>query len=65
MGDDDARNEVARLKAEFDQAKEGIRQVPGLLWVFFSEAVAEGFSEEQAMMLTLEYMNITCGGSDE
>jgi hypothetical protein len=49
MGDDP----IARLRAEMDQSREGLREYAGGLWAFYSQCVSEGFSVDQAFGLTV------------
>jgi hypothetical protein len=56
MNNDDDDDDMARLRAEMDQAKEGSREFAKNLWAFYSECRAQGFNEDQAMALTLTYM---------
>jgi hypothetical protein len=57
MGDE--FDPIARMRAEMDQAREGIKEIPGVLWGFYTSAVEAGFSEAEAFRLTLKYMAVT------
>ncbi|HMF60997.1 MAG TPA: hypothetical protein VK595_11535 [Vicinamibacterales bacterium] len=52
MGDDP----IARLRAEMDQAREGMKEMAGSLWAFYSELTGQGFTSEQAFAMTLALM---------
>jgi len=54
MSDHDA--ELARLRAEMDQGREGMREFAGTVHVFFDALVQAGFSEEHALHLTTAWM---------
>lgn len=48
MNEDD----LARMRAESDQAREGLKEVASNLWAFYAELRQEGFTRTQAMSLT-------------
>jgi len=48
-GDDD----IARLRAEFDQSREAFKELGGNCWSLYSEAVSNGFDPMQALQLTI------------
>jgi hypothetical protein len=59
---------LARLRAEMDQAREGLKEVAANLHAFFEESVEQGFSEEQAFRLTRDFlaqMSRAAGGDGE
>jgi hypothetical protein len=47
---------LARLRAEMDQAREGVKEFMGTLRAFYSTALEEGFSEEAALRLTRDFL---------
>lgn len=61
----DHEAELARLRAELDQAKEAMGELAGSLWRFYSDAVEAGFTEAQAMTLTLGFLKAGLGGGDQ
>lgn len=56
---------VARLRAEMDQQLAGLKEVAANLWGFYSEAVEQGFTPDQAMMLTLGLLSSWSHGSSD
>jgi hypothetical protein len=52
----DDSDDMARLRAEMEQAKEGGKEFAKNLWAFYSECVEQGFDTDQAMALTITYM---------
>jgi len=55
MGDD-FQSEVARMRAEMDQAMEGVKEVGRSVKVFYDALREQGFDETQAMRLTCEFV---------
>ena len=53
MPDDDP---IARLRAEMDQAKEGMKEFAANLWAFHCAARDQGFSREEAFTLTRDFL---------
>ena len=47
---------IARLRAEADQAREGAREYAGTLWSFHSSLRDEGFTPDEALMLTQTFL---------
>lgn len=45
-------DEIARMRAEIDQAREGLKEMGGILADFYKQLVASGLSEDQALDLT-------------
>lgn len=56
---------IARLRAEMDQAKEGAREYVGTLWAFYSAALEEGFTVDQAFQMTCLMLTTALSGSGE
>ena len=54
MGDDDP---IARLRAEMDQTKEGVREFAGTLRAVYTGLVGEGFDATQAFTLTVTFLS--------
>jgi hypothetical protein len=52
-------DDIARLRAESDQAKEGMKEFAGNLWAFYSALLEEGFDPSQAITLTLSFLGET------
>lgn len=52
----DEQDDMARLRAEMDQAKEGVREFAKTLWAFYSELTAQGFSEPAALALAIQFL---------
>jgi hypothetical protein len=50
-------DELARLRAQTDQAREAIREVALNLWAFHTALTDAGFNEEQALVLTIEMLS--------
>jgi len=48
-----------------DQAKESMKELAGTVWAFYSELCAQGFSSEQALMLTIAWMQTLLGGASQ
>jgi hypothetical protein len=44
--------ELARLRAQMDQAAEGMKEFASTLWAFFSSLKEQGFSDRHAIQLT-------------
>lgn len=42
-------DELTRLRAQMDQAREGMREIAGSCWAFYSALVDEGFTPGQAL----------------
>lgn len=65
MGDDP----IARLRAEMDQSREGLRELAGNLWAFYKALRDEGFDQAEAFALVMtmvqEGMRGTAGGEEE
>ena len=55
--DEHRDDELARLRAEMDQAKESGRDIAAGAWAFYSGAVDSGFNVEQAFELTCSYLH--------
>lgn len=53
MGDDDP---VARLRAEMDQAREGMKELARNVYAFYAASSEAGFTDEQAFDLTREWV---------
>lgn len=51
-----AADDIARLRAEADQGKEGIKEFAGTVWSFYSALVKDGFASDQALAITLAWM---------
>ena len=65
IGDMDAK-ERAKETAEADQALAMIAEsFPPMLWRFYVNSKEEGFSEQQALTLTLEVLRGTFSGKRE
>jgi len=64
MADHD--DELARLRAQMDQGKEGLKELAGSLWVFYEALVAEGFDAGVAVALTVSFLTagIQGGGGE-
>jgi len=52
-----AADDMARLRAEADQAMEGMKEFAGLVWSFYSSLIAQGFKADQALQLSLTYVS--------
>lgn len=52
-----------KLRQELDQRSALMREVPPLLWAFFQQLKGEGFTNEEALILTKAYFLHTVGGS--
>lgn len=64
--DDDLQTEIARMRAEMDQAVEAVKQMARGVKSFYSTLREEGFDESQAMRLTCAFVrNFARGGSEE
>jgi hypothetical protein len=48
--------ELARLRAQLDQAKEATKELAGTLWSFYSALVEEGFDGPAALSLTNSFL---------
>lgn len=56
-------DDLARLRAEMDQAKEGVKELAGALAGFFVALVGEGLTEGQALALTQTYLSKMIDGA--
>lgn len=54
--ENDPREELARIKAEMDQAIAGLGETARALRALFTELQSEGFDEAQAMRLTSTWL---------
>lgn len=64
MADLDPAEEIARMKAEIDQAKEGLKELASVLWMFHAELLTQGFTSPDAMRLTVAWLTaLLTGGS--
>jgi hypothetical protein len=61
----DPNEEMARLRAEMDQAVEGIRETARGLWTFYSECHEQGFDPDQAFALTATFLVEMWRGANE
>jgi cyclopropane fatty-acyl-phospholipid synthase-like methyltransferase len=61
MNEDDA---IARMRAEMDQAKEGLKEVAGSLWTFYSALCEEGFADEAALEITITWFTQLLSNED-
>lgn len=52
-------DEMARLRAAVDQAKEGMKEFAGSLWAFHSQLIEEGFAPDEAFALVLTFLQET------
>lgn len=50
---------LGRLRAEMDQAKEGVREFAGMVWAFYDELITLGFRPKHALVLTLTFLQQT------
>lgn len=57
-------DEMARLRAEVDQAREGLRELAGALWALYSQLVDQGFRRHQAMDITITWLTEMVHGDD-
>lgn len=56
-------DDIARLRAEMDQAAAGLKEVARNLWTFYTELTEAGFSEDQAMMFAHAFLaGLIAGG---
>ena len=60
MGDDDL---IARLRAEMDQAREGMKELAQNMWAFYGGLRDAGFSKAQAFTLTRDLMAVSLSQS--
>lgn len=58
-----ASDEIARMRAEMDQAKEGLRGLAQTLATFYRELESSGFSNEQALDLTKTWFQYLLGSA--
>ena len=58
-----ASDEIARMRAEMDQAKEGLKEMAGVLADFYKELFARGLTEEQALDLTKTWFQHLLGSA--
>lgn len=49
-------DEMARLRAELDQAREGLRELAAALWTLYRELTQQGFTHRQAFELTATWL---------
>jgi len=54
VSDHDA--DLARMRAEIDQAREGLKELAGVLSAFYRELFASGFTKDQALDLTKTWL---------
>jgi hypothetical protein len=47
-----ASDEIARMRAETDQGREGLKEMGKAVFVFYESLRAAGFNEQQALDLT-------------
>lgn len=59
----DPKDEVARLRAAADQAKEEMYEFAGSTHAFYRGCVDQGFTEEQALKLTITWLTETIGAA--
>lgn len=59
--DDDPRDEMARLRAQSDQARESTKEIVSSLHGFYADLVERGFTEDQAFEMTLKWMEVLNG----
>lgn len=59
--------DLARMRAEMDQAKEGLREFAGSIRVFYLELIEAGFTSNEAMALTVAWITamLKRGNDDE
>jgi hypothetical protein len=57
--------EIARMRAEMDQAREGLKEYTATLWTFYSELLEQGFTEAQALRLTVQFVKGASAGGGE
>lgn len=50
-------DDVARLRAELDQAAAAVKEVGATLWAFYSALTEQGFASAQAMTLTATWLS--------
>jgi hypothetical protein len=58
-------DDIARLRAESDQAAAGLQEVARNLWAFFSELLEQGFTADQAMTFTQVFLVGMLGRTSE
>jgi hypothetical protein len=58
--------ELARMRAQMDQGKEGLKELAGSLWAFYDALVSEGFQPDQALAVVITTLtaNISNGGGE-
>lgn len=52
-----AEEQIARMKAAFDQAKEGLKEIASSLFTYYVALKSEGFTEEEAFALVMAWQN--------
>lgn len=52
-----AEDDIARMKAEMDQGREGLKEFAGSLWAFYAALIEKGFKEDQALKIMLAWFN--------
>jgi hypothetical protein len=58
-----ASDEIARMRAEMDQAREGLKEMAGILAGFHRELVESGLSQHQALDLTKTWFSHLLGSA--
>lgn len=58
----DPNDEIARLRADGDQAKEGMKELAGTTWAFYAALTDEGFAPDEALALTAAWITALAGG---
>jgi cyclopropane fatty-acyl-phospholipid synthase-like methyltransferase len=58
-------DDLARLRAEMDQAREGMKEVAASCWAFYAALQEEGFEAGQALKITISWLTEMLGKSSE
>ena len=58
-------DEMARMRAEVDQAKAGLAEVAGSCWAFYAALLDEGFDAGQAIKITVAWLTAMITKSSE
>jgi hypothetical protein len=65
VNDREAREQLAQLRAQMDQAREATGELASLLFRYYSELLDQGFSAEQALTLAVSYQASLVSGRSE
>lgn len=49
-------DDLARLRAEMDQAREGMKEIAASCWAFYAALQDEGFEDGQALRITISWL---------